>query len=83
MPITEHDEPSLADHVATNTTPPPPVIDAITRRLQEERVEISNRFCPKDKTVNSSPYFPAIIRCIYDLLEDRRGTVSAKAWITS
>ena len=82
MPITKHDEPSLADHAAANTTPPP-VIDAITRHLQAERVEISNRFYPKDKTVNSSPYFPAIIRCIYDLLEDRRGTVSAKAWITS
>ena len=83
MPITEHDEPSLADHVAANTTPPPPVIDAIARHLQAERVEISNRFYPKDKTVDASPYFPAIIRCIYDLLEDRRGTVSAKAWITS
>lgn len=82
MPITKHDEPSLADHAAINTTPPP-VIDAITRDLQEKRVVLADSFYPQDKTVDPSLYSPAITRCIYELLEDHRGIVSAKAWVKS
>lgn len=83
MPITKHDEPSLADHAATTTTPPPPVIDAITRDLQGKRVKTSDLFYPKDRTVDPGPYYPAIVRCIYELLEDHRGTANARAWIKS
>lgn len=83
MPITKHDKPSLADHAANNTTPPPVVIDTITRDLQEQRVVLSDGFYPQNKTVDPSLYSPAITRCIYELLEDHRGIVSAKAWIKS
>jgi len=79
MSTTKHDSP-LADN-AFNTTPPP--IDEIARDLEATRVRITDIYYPKDNTVDPSPYFPTIIRCIYDLFTDHRGTSEANAWITS
>jgi hypothetical protein len=81
MPITtKHDSP-LADNAASNTTPP--IIDKTKRSLQRARISIAKLMLPGITDINSSPYFPAILNCVYDLFKDHRGTVSAKAWITS
>jgi hypothetical protein len=81
-PITKHDEPSLADNAASNTTTPP-IIDKTKKSLQRARLSIANLMLPGITDINSSPYILTVLNCVYDLYKDHRGTVSAKAWITS
>lgn len=80
MSITKHDSP-LADNAASITTPQ--TIDETTRSLHAARISVAGLFFPGATDIDVTLYSPAILRCIYDLYKDHRGTVSAKAWITS
>jgi len=78
--ITKDQQPS---HTNTAASTAPPNIDEIAKFLQVKRVLIADALYPRDNNVDSSPYSPAITSCVYDLFKDHRGTISAKAWITS
>jgi hypothetical protein len=76
----DEQQPSHPDHAASTA---PPNIDKITRDLHKLRIRLADIFYPRDNSVDPTPYSPAITSCVYDLLKDHRGTISAKAWISS
>jgi hypothetical protein len=80
-PQTPDEEPSLADHAAPNTTPQ--TIESIANDLQRARASVLRLLYSTVTNIDDSPYFAAINSCVYDLFQDHRGTVSAKAWILS
>jgi len=80
-PQTPDEEPSLAHHAAPNTTPQ--TIESTANYLQRLRAGVVRLLYPTVANIDLSPYFPAINSCVYDLFQDHRGTVSAKAWILS
>jgi hypothetical protein len=73
--------PSQATDTTSTTTQP--TIDRITRSLQRRRIRLADSFYPTEDNIDTTPYFPIINSCVYELFKDHRSTVSAKAWITS
>jgi hypothetical protein len=80
MNAVKHEHPSQA---TDTTSTAPPTIDSITRFLQTKRVRTADFFFPSEGNVDTTPYFPIINSCVYDLYKDHRGINSAKAWILS